>query len=85
MGQRRNAVQIIMEILSLSLNGVKITRLMYGANLSYSTLTRYLSTLTVQGLIRGGKDWDGSMIYRATDKGKLLLLTLQDVKECLSV
>jgi predicted transcriptional regulator len=69
-----------MEILTLSLKGVKATHLMYKANLSYSTLRRYLSAALKQGLIRKVCNDDGSVVYCITDKGKLLLERLKEVK-----
>lgn len=78
--QRRGEVQILTEILSLSIKGAKATHLMYKANLSYSTLRRYLSAALKQGLISKVCEDDGSVIYYITDKGKLLLEKLKEVK-----
>ncbi|MGQ9466006.1 MAG: winged helix-turn-helix domain-containing protein, partial [bacterium] len=77
---RRGEVQILMDILILSLKGVKATHLMYKANLSYSTLRRYLSAALKQGLIRKVCNDDGSVTYCITDKGKLLLERLKEVR-----
>lgn len=79
MGRRRNEVQILTDILNISLNGVKVTRLMYQANLSYSTLRKYLSTTIKQGLVIAINNNDGSIAYRTTEKGKLLLGKLKEV------
>lgn len=85
MGHRREEIQILTDILDVSLNGVKLTRLMYRANLSYSTLQRYLLTALNQGLICKTSDGDGSVVYCITDKGRLLLKKLKDVKDYLSL
>ncbi|MEM2995108.1 MAG: winged helix-turn-helix domain-containing protein [Candidatus Bathyarchaeia archaeon] len=77
---RRGEIQILMDILTLSLKGVKATHLMYKANLSYSTLRRYLSAALKQNLIRKVCGDDGSVVYYITDKGKLLLERLKEVK-----
>ncbi|MEM3642095.1 MAG: winged helix-turn-helix domain-containing protein [Candidatus Bathyarchaeia archaeon] len=77
---RRGEIQILMDILTLSLKGVKATHLMYKANLSYSTLHRYLSAALKQGLIKKICVDDGSIMYCITEKGKLLLERLKDVK-----
>lgn len=53
---------------------------MYKANLSYSTLRRYLSFALKQGLIMKINNDDGSVAYSITEKGKLLLEKLKDVK-----
>jgi predicted transcriptional regulator len=81
MGRRRGEVQILTNILTLSLKGVKATHLMYKANLSYSTLRKYLSAALKNGLIRKVCNNDGSTVYFITEKGKLVLEKLRDV-EC---
>jgi len=83
MGRRRGEIQILTDILSISLSSVKITRLMYRANLSYSTLRKYLSAALDKGLISNTHNSDGSVVYRTTEKGKLLLKKLRDVKYAL--
>jgi predicted transcriptional regulator len=85
MGRRRGEVQILIDILSNSLNGVKVTHLMYKANLSYSTLRKHLRVMLKQGLIVKVKNNDGSLVYKTTDKGKLLLSKLKEVKHVLLV
>jgi len=77
---RRGEVKILTDILTLSLKGVKATHLMYKANLSYSTLSRYLSVSLKQGLISKVCNSDGSAVYCITDKGRLLLDRLKEVK-----
>lgn len=62
------------------MNGVKTTHLMYKANLSYSTLRKYLSIALKQGLLIKVCNDDGSVTYCVTEKGKLLLEKLKDVK-----
>jgi predicted transcriptional regulator len=84
MGRRRGEVQILIDILGISLRGVKVTHLMYKANLSYSTLRKYLSTMSKRGLIVKVRNDDGSMVYRATEKGKHVLNRLKEVKYVLS-
>jgi len=83
MGRRRGEVQILTDILSTSLNGVRVTHLMYRANLSYSTLRRYLVAMLNQGLIGNVRNSDGSVVYRTTEKGRLLLNKLKEVKHAL--
>ena len=83
MGRRRGEVQILMDILNTSLNGVKVTHLMYRANLSYSTLRKYLFAALDKGLISNVRNSDGSVVYRTTEKGRLLLGKLKEVKSAL--
>ncbi|NWF86827.1 hypothetical protein HXY32_03350 [Candidatus Bathyarchaeota archaeon] len=79
MGRRRSEVQILTDILNISLNGVKVTRLMYQSNLSYATLQKYLATTQKRGLIKKINNSDGSAEYFTTDRGKLLLDKLKEV------
>lgn len=72
-----------MDILTLCMKGVKITHLMYKANLSYSTLQRYLDIALKKELIRKVCNDDGSVIYCITEKGKLLLEKFRDVRHVL--
>jgi predicted transcriptional regulator len=83
--RRRGEVQILTDILTISLKGVKATHLMYRANLSYSTLRKYLSTAMKQGLVKKVCNEDGSVVYHITDKGKLLLEKLKEVKYVLQL
>jgi len=72
-----------MDILGASLNGVRFTHLMYKANLSYSTLRRYLLETLKQELVIKVNNSDGSVLYCTTEKGKLLLNKLKEVKHAL--
>jgi len=81
--RRRGEIQILTDILTLSLKGAKMTHQMYKANLSYSTLNRYLNVALKRDLIRKVCNDDGSIVYCITEKGKLLLEKLKDVKYAL--
>ncbi len=85
MGQRRGEVQILIDILSITLKGVKVTHLMYKANLSYSTLRKYLSAMSKQGLIVRIYNEEEIAVYRATEKGKLALDKLKEINNVLRV
>jgi predicted transcriptional regulator len=84
MGRRRGEFQILIDILTISLKGVKFTHLMYKANLSYSTLRKYLLAMSKQGLIEARKD-NGYTLYHVTEKGRLVLSRLKEVKHVLLV
>ena len=84
MGHRRGEVEILRDILDISLKGVKVTHLMYKANLSYSTLRKYLLTMLKRGLITKVYNADGSVVYHPTEKGKIVLNRLKEVKYILS-
>jgi predicted transcriptional regulator len=83
MGRRRGEVQILMDILSISLKGVRVTHLMYKANLSYSTLRKYLFATVKEGLVIKTENSDGSSVYHTSEKGKLLLERLKEVRYAL--
>ena len=51
--------------------------------MSYSTLRRYLSVALKQGLLEKVCNDDGSAAYYITEKGRLLLERLKDVKHVL--
>jgi predicted transcriptional regulator len=84
MDRRRGEVQILIEILGISLRGVKVTPLMYKSNLSYSSLRKYLLSMSKRGLIVKVCNADGSVIYQTTEKGKRVLDRLKEVKYILS-
>ena len=84
MGRRRGEFQILIDILTISLKGVKFTHLMYKANLSYSTLRKYLLAMSKQGLIEVNND-NGYTVYCVTEKGRLVLNRLKEVKNVLLV
>jgi len=83
MGRRRSEVAVLIDVLNVALNDVKVTHLMYKANLSYSTLRNYLAGALDKGLVCKVHNGDGSVVYRTTEEGKLLLEKLQDIKGCL--
>ncbi|MDI6904262.1 MAG: winged helix-turn-helix domain-containing protein [Candidatus Bathyarchaeia archaeon] len=56
---------------------------MYKANLSYSTLRKYLFMALDKGLISNMRHGDGSVVYRTMERGKLLLNKLKEVKSAL--
>ena len=82
-GRRGGEVEILMDVLSACLKGARVTHLMYRANLSYSTLRRYLIKALDKGLISNVCNSDNSVVYRTTEKGKLLLYKLKEVKSVL--
>jgi predicted transcriptional regulator len=83
MARRRGEVAVLIDLLDVALNDVKVTHLMYRANLSYSTLHKYLSRALDKGLICKVHNGDNAVVYRTTDEGKLLLEKLKVVKRCL--
>ena len=67
----RSSFEIIAEILSISKNGAKKTRIMYSCGLSYRFVQKYLELLLETGLLRRGS------YYQTTDKGMGFLTKYQ--------
>ena len=65
--RRRSSIDIVHDILRLCDNGgVKKTAIMYGGNLSYDQLRRYLTVLTSQEVV--ARNGEGN--YQITKKGQ---------------
>ena len=62
--KRRDKLQIIANILKITKRGVKKTKIMYKANLSFTQLEQYLHLLLQRGLLR-----EENSTYYATEKG----------------
>lgn len=76
LGGKRSDVGITLDILRLVRRGERKTRIMYGANLSYGMLTRYLDFLLERGFIEL-VEADGS--YKLSEKGLVLIGDLERV------
>jgi len=76
----RSRLEIIRDVLQVAEgagdNGSKKTHIMYGANLSYKLLTRYLGEVLDAGLVC--KD---ESCYNITDKGREFLQVYGDYEE----
>ncbi|MFA5101969.1 MAG: winged helix-turn-helix domain-containing protein [Candidatus Thermoplasmatota archaeon] len=73
---RRNEFEIIHQLLSFSLKGIKKTRLMYQTNMSYSQFTEYLSCLLEKGFLEPRKGNPHGTYFFTTEKGKTFLESL---------
>ena len=79
---RRCRMEIMNELISLSVEGVKKTHLLYKCNLSYSQLTRYLDLLLENDVLTMIDSNENGTLYRkymSTEKGLLLLEDLNKV------
>jgi len=76
MGKYRNRLEIIADVLEVVSTGAKKTQIMYGANLSYALLCRYLDEVMTMDLVRAG---DAS-VYSLTEKGHGFLLAFDDYR-----
>jgi predicted transcriptional regulator len=71
MSEKRSKLQIFMDILFIiqkESGKAKPTRILYGANLSHSSLKGYLDNLLSNGFIQEIKD-NKHIFYSLTDKG----------------
>jgi predicted transcriptional regulator len=81
LGSRRSNLEIVYDILALCDNGgVGKTAIMYGANLSYTMLRKYLSSLSSSHLIQ----MDSAGKLRTTPQGQQLLGEIQGVLRAIS-
>jgi predicted transcriptional regulator len=71
--KNRNSLDIVREVLSIATAKVCKTRIMYGANLSFLQLEKYLSALLGNALL----SFDGSG-YLTTTSGKEFLALYED-------
>ncbi len=67
--KNRSRIEIIGKILSVCVNGLKKTHIMYKVNLSYKQLCEYLEFLEQSALLEPKYDDDGQKIFRTALKG----------------
>lgn len=74
---RRSEIEIVAEILRLSLHGARKTEILYRGNLSYTQLMNYLSFLLEKDILKETvattPTGNSCKVYRTTDKGNDLL------------
>ena len=81
--KRRSNIEIIAEMLKVGENGAGKTRIMYGANMSYGQIQKYLDYLVNQGFI-SKVNMDNTLIaYQVTDNGLKLLKAIDTLMEML--
>ena len=78
--ERRNKIEIMVDILSVARDEAKKTEIVYGANLNFNRVMRYLPFLEKRGLIA---DFGG--VYKTTEKGEKFLYDYQKMQNLLSV
>jgi len=83
--RRRSDIEIIADMLEVGENGAGKTQIMYGANMSYSQIQKYLGFLTGQGFIDKMKMGNPSVTYQVTDSGLKLLELISNLKEMLGL
>jgi predicted transcriptional regulator len=83
--RRRSDIEIISDMLEVGENGAGKTQIMYGANMSYSQIQKYLGFLMGHGFIDKMKMGNPSVTYQVTDSGLKLLELIGNLKEMLGL
>lgn len=76
---RRGKFEIVGKILSIATDGVGKTAILYGANLNFTRVNKYLDLLLREGLISA--TGSSPTKYRTTEKGLELLAALRNLKD----
>ena len=84
LGRYRNQLSIFEEVLTIALGGAGITRIVYGANITFTRFRRYAPFLLERGLLVQEVN-PGGTIYKTTEKGRIFLACMGKVRELLAV
>jgi predicted transcriptional regulator len=79
---RRTHMDIIAEILQIAKRGARKTRIVYGANINFKLLNKYLNQLINAELIT--KNYEDNVI-KTTNKGEDYLKQYKDLKSFVSI
>lgn len=83
--RRRSDIEIIADMLKIGENGAGKTQIMYGVNMSYSQIQKYLGFLTAQGFIDQLQLGNPSVTYQVSESGIKLLSLIESIKEMLGL
>lgn len=83
--RRRSDIEIIADMLKVGENGAGKTQIMYGANMSYRQIQKYLGYLVGAGYIDKMKMGNPSVTYQVTDSGLKLLQLISNIKVMLGL
>lgn len=78
-------MEVIVDILTEALDGANKTRIMYRANLNFLRFSCYLSEMVERGLLVEEDGGDGRVVFRATERGRILLETLRRAQGFMAV
>jgi predicted transcriptional regulator len=79
MRERRSREEIIFEILSICMDGEKVTKIVYRANTNFTTIKAYLDFLKKKELIECPES--SSRIYKTTAKGIDMMNRLKQLQQ----
>jgi len=80
---RRSNIEVIADMLRVGENGAGKTEIMYGANMSFSQIQKYLGFLMSHGFITKVEVGNPAVTYQVTDTGLQLLKSIDGVTEML--
>jgi predicted transcriptional regulator len=79
MRERRSRDRIILEVLSICIDGENITRIVYRANTNFTTVKSYMDLLIKNGLIESIQGTP--ILYKTTQKGINVRNRLKKLRE----
>ncbi len=79
MRERRSRDRIILEVLSICIDGENITRIVYRANTNFTTVKSYMDLLIKNGLIESIQGTP--ILYKTTHKGVNVRNRLKKLRE----
>jgi len=82
LGKNRSYIDIYAEIIRIAKNGAKKTCIMYGANLSFKQINKYLAQLLVCGLLSVSEE-NPSKVFESTENGLKFLKAYGNLRACL--
>ena len=84
---RRSKIETYVDILKvLTQKGpLKLTHIMYKANLNCSALIQYLDFLTKQGLVEERTVGGNNVVYACTARGKKILKSFRELNQALPI
>ena len=77
-------MSIFEEILTVAVEGAATTRIVYGANITFTRFHKYAPFLVERGLLVQEDNPRGT-IYKTTEKGRMFLTCMRKVRELLAV
>ncbi len=78
LGKYREKLDIVADILNIVSKNARKTQIMYGANLNYGVLQKYIADMTKAGLIVFHVE---NRLYSITDKGAKFLDTYKEYRK----
>lgn len=72
-GERRDSVKLMVDMLTVALEGTKKTEIVYKANLNFTQAQKYLDFLFSKRLIAVRNSLSKRKVYRTTEKGRTFI------------